>query len=117
MRQGTPEFARYGCTEEVAEGATCAVLREPVLSNLPIKRLKRITWMKGRNGSPLTKDSSQKRTGLPSGSSEESYRKGITPGNAGRIVPIQTTGECCWTGQGWRVNLAQVVRAEAPVSL
>jgi hypothetical protein len=34
------------------------------------------------------------RTGA-SGRSEESYRTGITPGNAGRIVPIQTTGECC----------------------
>ena len=39
----------------IAHCTTCAVSRETVLSNLPIRRLKRTTHL-GRVGSPLTKD-------------------------------------------------------------
>jgi hypothetical protein len=57
---------------------TCARAGESVVSRLPIKRLKRTTRIRGRAGSPLTKDASQSYPAKLGGSGEESYRKGIT---------------------------------------
>jgi len=45
----------YACTQVQAHCATCTDSWEPVLSKLPIRRLKRTT-LRGREGSPLTKD-------------------------------------------------------------
>jgi hypothetical protein len=86
------------------EGNTCAVPWEPVLSKLPIKRLKRTTWIKGRAGSPLTKDTSHIGPGYQTGAAKNPIGQASPQENAGRIVPIQTTGECCCSESGKRLE-------------
>ena len=44
---GTQEFLRgYACTEKLQWALLALLAREPVVSNLPIKRLKRTTWIR-----------------------------------------------------------------------